>query len=84
MFRINTSSVVHKVHGHGILCFDGIMLCNGSSYFTVCFNSFHFKNITGCLNKRGIELLIIGISLGIIRFLLPIAIAVWNSISFWV
>lgn len=34
--------------------------------------------------KRGIELLIIGMSLGIIRFLLPIAIAVWNSISFWV
>ena len=34
--------------------------------------------------KSGIELLMIGISLGITRFLLPIAIAVWNSISFWV
>ena len=32
--------------------------------------------------KRGIELLIIGINLGMTRFLLPIAIAVWNSISF--
>lgn len=32
--------------------------------------------------KRGIELFIIGINLGMTRFLLPIAIAVWNSISF--
>lgn len=34
--------------------------------------------------KRGIELFIIGINLGMTRFLLPIAIAVWNSISFCV
>ena len=32
--------------------------------------------------KRGMELLITGISLGTTRFLLLIAIAVWNSISF--
>lgn len=32
--------------------------------------------------KRGIEPFIIGINLGMTRFLLPIAIAVWNSISF--
>ncbi len=34
--------------------------------------------------KRGIELFIIGINLGMTRFLLPIAIAVRNSISFCV
>ena len=73
--KVNPFSVVDQMKIHGILCAERVVGCDGVCNLTMGFDCFLMQCISCAFYKRGIELLITGISLGTTTFLLLRAIA---------